>query len=533
MPGTPSGPSADHEPPPWERPATPASGRVLGGTASFIADRLGLNPFWLRMTFVVLTLAGGLGIVLYVGLWLILVVGREADRSMYRVIGSLVIVLGGLYLLGDRSRTGFVSGTGAVVALLAGLALALWQPRVGTVPPTAPIPSFVHERPTGTSERRSMPSRPRREPSLLGRATLALAVVVAAVGALIDQANGGRLHPEQWLGAAAVVCGIGLLVGVVRGRARWLIVPAAMFAGAGYVGGAAAEIGVSIDARGDEYVSVGPNSPPAGRVAIAFGDLQLNVDGAPASPQMIDARLLLGDLHVAVDGDADTAIELRWKVDHGSVTIDGVTQPDESAVRMGSGDAPLVVIEARIWRGDIDLYTYQSQPFPTPDVTDVTATTLVPVDEFGQPVPGAINPTFVTDGVSITSDGWIVLGDGEVLIDDTDQVVVGMSTDGDDGVVDIETTYYGQFRLLPRSLLLLPSGEVLDLQAIRARYVGTTSGPDVDPNADPDVTTTVLGVPTTVVPPLTEVGATTTVSPTVTTVAPSGVVGATTTIVGG
>ena len=56
-----------------------------------------------------------------------------------------------------------------------------------------------------------------RPPSILGRLTLGIAVVVAAVGALIDQANGGRLHPEQWLGAAAIVCGVGLLVGAFAG----------------------------------------------------------------------------------------------------------------------------------------------------------------------------------------------------------------------------------------------------------------------------------------------------------------------------
>ncbi len=67
---------------------------------------------------------------------------------------------------------------------------------------------------------------------------------MAAAGALIDQANGGRLHPEQWLGAAAVVCGIGLLVGVVAGRARWLAIPAVLFAGAGFVAGEAARVGL-------------------------------------------------------------------------------------------------------------------------------------------------------------------------------------------------------------------------------------------------------------------------------------------------
>ena len=79
-------------------------------------------------------------------------------------------------------------------------------------------------------------------------------MLVAAVGALIDQANGGRLHPEQWLGAAAVVCGVGLVAGAFAGRALWLAVPAVLFAGTGFAAGEAARIGVHpTSIFGDEF----------------------------------------------------------------------------------------------------------------------------------------------------------------------------------------------------------------------------------------------------------------------------------------
>ncbi len=46
--------------------------RILGGVAGFLAGRLGVDPLWVRIGFVLLALAGGIGLVLYAGLWLVL-----------------------------------------------------------------------------------------------------------------------------------------------------------------------------------------------------------------------------------------------------------------------------------------------------------------------------------------------------------------------------------------------------------------------------------------------------------------------------
>src|SRR5262245_59922622 len=114
-----------------------------------------------------------------------------------------------------------------LAAALIGVAIALWQPRILDVP-ARPIetmgpPPEVEEADAAASRRRW--SRPRRLSSVLGRITLGVALVVAAGGALIDQANGGRLHPEQCLGAAAAVCGAGVFISAWRGRAMWLVLP--------------------------------------------------------------------------------------------------------------------------------------------------------------------------------------------------------------------------------------------------------------------------------------------------------------------
>ena len=63
------------------RPA-PAGRRILGGVAALLADRLGIDPLWVRIGFVLLALAGGIGLVLYAGLWLVLVAGADPDRPL-------------------------------------------------------------------------------------------------------------------------------------------------------------------------------------------------------------------------------------------------------------------------------------------------------------------------------------------------------------------------------------------------------------------------------------------------------------------
>ena len=240
-------------PPPADEPAPPE--RILGGVAALLADRLDIDALWLRIAFVLLALVGGVGLVLYGALWLAFIVGADPDRRWARVAGGVVLVAG-LPLLLTQGFT-FFDGPWAVLALLVGLAVALWQPRPALRPVASFLPSPAGRviEPDATpgddrGERRAArrdvrrTRRAQRTPSVLGRLTLGVAIVVAAVGALIDQANGGRLHPEQWLGLAAVVCGCGLLVGAFVGRALWLVVPAAMFAGTGFVAGEAARIGV-------------------------------------------------------------------------------------------------------------------------------------------------------------------------------------------------------------------------------------------------------------------------------------------------
>jgi phage shock protein PspC (stress-responsive transcriptional regulator) len=463
--------------------------RIIGGVAGFIARRLGVDALWVRIGFVLLALAGGIGLVLYSGLWLVLTAERSTSWRWPRIAGGAIVVVG-IPLLLNAQAGRFVTGPVAVVLLLAGLALALWRPppalggvgEAGTAiddrplsslaPPT-PSPSTLLPGPDPERRERRLPHLPRREPSVLGRAALGLAIAAAAIGALIDEANGGRLHPEQWLGAAAIVCGLGLLVGTMRGHGRWLIVPAVLFAGSGYASGISARLGIDAsDTFGERWVYVGQQQPGGLRTAhSAFGSVDVSVDGVPDEQVVVDARVGIGDITIRVNDEV--AVEVRSRVDDGTVIVGATQRSDDGSVHVGTEGAPDVIVEAWVGRGDVDIDTY--------DLAELAGEVPPEVPTLGGTLPQFDSPlAFVGDGIGATADGWFVLADGAAVIGPDDVLVVGEEFPREDGVRVI-TTPYGEFQLLPRSLLITPFGQVLDLQAIRAELAETAPATTVAP----------------------------------------------------
>src|SRR5207247_11227420 len=95
--------------------STDADERVLAGVCAGSAQALGVDVTLVRVVFALLALAGGAGIVLYVGLWF----WSRTDRAWWAL---LMLVLAGALLLGaigmsDRAVLG-------IVLVAAGLTLA-------------------------------------------------------------------------------------------------------------------------------------------------------------------------------------------------------------------------------------------------------------------------------------------------------------------------------------------------------------------------------------------------------------------------
>jgi hypothetical protein len=295
---------------------------------------------------------------------------------------------------------------------------------------------------------------------------------------MVDEANGGRMHPEQWLGAAAAVCGLGLIVGAFRGQARWLVVPAVLFAGSGFVAGVAAKAGVDADhLTGDRSILLSGGSGAGPFVEeVAFGSVRLTIVESPAATSRVVARVGVGS--VGIEAPPDVTVEVHPDLGHGRVRVNGVARPTaDDVIVVGPDGPPDVVVEAHIERGSIDVLQTDGPIFDAaePAVPELDAP-LGPRAPLGR-------LELVVDGVAATTDGWLVLADGEALLDPDDQVLA--ATSFVEGSALVIPTSVGEFRLLPRRILLTPTGEIVDLDAIRDRLEGTSPEPPVPTTITP------------------------------------------------
>jgi hypothetical protein len=297
---------------------------------------------------------------------------------------------------------------------------------------------------------------------------------------------------------------------VMRGTARWLIVPALLFAGVGFGAGLVARVGAPATVFDDRSVNVyAGDSSLVHAAETTVGDVSINIDGAPASPSTVVATVAFGNVRIWVN--TGVSVDVRVRTDHGGAVVDGERRSDASTVRVGPEGVADVVVSGRVGYGDVIVTTYAAtaDTFAT-EITSVT-TPSVTAAGLGQPTP-------VTDGVAITADGLIVLADGEAIIDTDNTLIVGSGVDSGDGRIFIQTVY-GEFDLLPRGLLLTPAGQLLDLTVVRsanaaaappsldAAATTSTAAQVADPTA---VTATLPLVATTVVTVTTTPPATTT-----------------------
>jgi phage shock protein PspC (stress-responsive transcriptional regulator) len=352
------------EAPPWPPPPADAAvqpiagarrgddGAILAGVARDLGARTGVDPLWFRIAFVVLSTFSGLGLLLYGGSWLILHGRRRSPFGPLVVAGVAVIVVSCVVLLG-QTGTSYINSPWTIVFVLAGVAVALWQPQ--GIPESGAAVAF------GGAPAAPAPVAIVREPhprSALGRWTLALALLVGAAGAIGYQVAGEGLHPERWLGAAAAVCGIGIVVGAWRGRALWLVVPGLLFAGSGFVAGHAARAGIDQLEAGTRDFWVNSTSRfalPENESLIA-GEIEVTLYSAPPGVTRSDLRVGLGVIDIVVDDDV--TIDVRAHVHDGDIVVDGVEQPndgDVQVIRIGSGETADAVISATVSVGQLEI----------------------------------------------------------------------------------------------------------------------------------------------------------------------------------
>ena len=105
--------------------------RILGGICGGLGEYFGTDPVWFRLGFVVLTIAGGSGILIYLVMWLIVPrapAGYNPPSSPTRslpataVVGLILVVVGGIALFNAISP-GLSRYFWPALLVVAGLAL--------------------------------------------------------------------------------------------------------------------------------------------------------------------------------------------------------------------------------------------------------------------------------------------------------------------------------------------------------------------------------------------------------------------------
>lgn len=238
--------------------------RMVSGVCGGLGEHFGLDPVIFRIVFAVLSLFGGVGVLVYSLGWLLIPARGEEQPLLRRILsrkfdyGALAaaaVAVMGVALFFTYLDSGF----GPSIPLLMITAVVLfmvWSDtkkkheaavRTAGVAAMAPAPTQVDARPDGATvpgppmwwqvpgsgsaeENRPAsapaPVRPKRPRSWLRLATLSAATAAGGLLWNLDHTGAADVTPTVALAILLGIVGLGLLAGSWFGRARLLIVPA-------------------------------------------------------------------------------------------------------------------------------------------------------------------------------------------------------------------------------------------------------------------------------------------------------------------
>jgi phage shock protein PspC (stress-responsive transcriptional regulator)/predicted membrane protein len=364
---------------------------VLTGVAGGIAARLDIPAWVVRVAFIVLAFGGGLGVALYIAGWLLIPSETDPEPIARNFLvkiqdgsGWMGIALVGLGVLIVVSSVDFIRGDLAVAVFLGVIGVMLYRGELGgnaetptseevptersavtTTPattagfseqpsgPTPPLPPAS----TPTPPEPRKPPQPQRPPSILGRLTIALALIATGVMAFFDYAmDSFDPTPRHYLGLALGVIGVALMIGSVLGRARGLIFVGIVLA-PWLVLSPLAEFDLN-SGIGERQVQPTALSEIEPRYEMAIGELVIDLRQVDFAGQTVelDASLGIGSLRVLLPDDV--GVEVDAEVGIGEASVFGARRSgfarDLDVTRPGAG---MLVLDVQTLVGEVRVST--------------------------------------------------------------------------------------------------------------------------------------------------------------------------------
>lgn len=415
------GMSTDTTPPPQQqRPGYPPltelrrsrTDRKIAGVAGGLGRYAGIDPLVFRILFVVLAVFGGSGILLYALAWLLIpedgATESEGQRlfngrsrgSSAGVIALVVVFVIGLAATGAQINSGpGIGGLGVLVVVAVIVVLLLRDgrrtppagPPVATGAATPPAEPGAYGQTPGTAYTSASPGTvapltqtasfapppggpgspayvpappppaPPRERSVLGRATLCVALIV--VGLLVgwNVATDHDVPARVVIAAALGVVGAGLVVGAFVGRARWLVVWGVLLT---LLASAASFSDVPVGGGiGNRTWTPRTVEQLHSTYRLAVGDAELDLsrlDLTGAGRQRVEIRQGVGDMTVVIPDDV--VVRVEGDVNAGELRLpglaptDGTDLADRVVVPEGSSpSAAVLVVDAHLGVGSLEV----------------------------------------------------------------------------------------------------------------------------------------------------------------------------------
>jgi phage shock protein PspC (stress-responsive transcriptional regulator)/predicted membrane protein len=349
-PPPPAATSPPPPPPPTEpQPATrrftrSSSDKLIGGVAGGLGRYFGVDPILFRIAFVVLTFAGGVGVLAYIGLLAFVPAddgGGLAQTRSGNLIAAIALGLLAVFLLGPPV---FFAGPVLLpIALLVGVGLLLWRASGGGGPAEGD------------------PAR------VVARAAIAFLIGIAAVGGFIGVFMLAAFGGGVVLAVLAILAGVALLGAAFAGGARWLIVPALVLVLPLAIV-AAADIDVE-GGVGDHHYRPASVNELRPEYQLGMGDLIVDMRDVDLPAGRTDLRVENGIGHVLVRVPEDACVSADVEIGVGQSSIldngrGGVDVNDDLATS-APASAPLVHLDADVGIGHLEVRRGAEPPVPT------------------------------------------------------------------------------------------------------------------------------------------------------------------------